>query len=248
MIRTQTLERSMLIIASALAMAAPSALHADTKTGNKTLGSADDVWRIELRDADALVQLVAGDRRRSSEISRVTWRLSSGDQFHQSVMTREELTSATGAEGPTYVSVSNGQIISADIPEVSPGTQLWVHTRQQPETGGGVPVVRFVLEITARDLDCIRRRSCRRGDTGTARFEIEADIPAVRSQRCIPQNSLRLRTVQIGEGGPPSGDFERVSGGLWGGAAGFIMSGRPILAPSEPDDTHVTICIASTRD
>lgn len=231
-------------IGMALSLAFPA--HADTKTSNHSLSWGADIWRIELRDADMLVQLRAGDRRGSSEISQVRWRLSSGDQFHQSIMPRQELSSPIGNDGPTYVTVRNGQAITADIPEVSPDTQLWVHARQQAGTRGGPQVLRFQVEIAARDLDCAGIRVCGRGDTGTAKFEIEVDVPQLRSYQCVPQNSMRIWTSQPSPDALPAANFQRQSGGLWGGSVNFSMTGQPILAPTSAPPTNFRICIASS--
>lgn len=227
-----------------LLMSTPA--HADTKSANHIMGHGPDVWRIELRDADVLMQLRSGDRRDASEISAVIWRLLSGDQYHQSRLDRPELSSPVGNDGPTYITVQNGQALTANIPEASPGTQLWVHARQQPGTRGGPQVLRFSVEISARDLDCATRRSCRRGDTGTARFNIEVDVPQLRSYQCVPQNSMRIWTSQTSPGALPAANFQRQSGGLWGGSASFTMTGQPILAPTSAPPTSFRICIASS--
>lgn len=231
-----------------LAMLTGTPLFAEEKTSNHTLNGGNGVWRIELRDADQIVQIRAGDKKSKSEISRVTWRLSSGDQFHESKLTRADLDSATGANGRTYVSVSNGQILSADIPEIAPDTQLWLHARQQQVFDGPAMAVEFRLEIKARDLDCAKRRKCRRGDTGTVTFGVELPLPSVRSEQCSPQNSYRLTTRETSAVWQRSGKIDPVSGGLAGGTVSVSTSGKPLLLPTDETGTSVTICIAAAGD
>lgn len=227
----------------------PSPALADEKTSNHTLGPGNDVWRIEVRDANRIVQTRSGDSSNKSEISRVIWRLTAGDQFHESKLRREDLTSAERSPGRTYVSLKNGQVLRAKISEIaSEGTQLWLHTRQQPVSGGPAMAVEFRLEIKARDLDCAKRRKCRRGDTGTVTFGVELPLPSVRSDRCGPQNSYRLTTSETSSVRRPSGRIEPVSGGRSGGSVSVYASGKPILIPTAESNTFVTICIAAAGD
>ena len=250
---------------------------ADTKSSNHTLNAGPDIWRIELRNADQLRQIVSGDSGYDgSEIRNVAWILASGDQYHKSELSAAELQSIALKDfhKGSYVYLANGWQIGARIPEVSKGTQLWVHA-QQYDAGGGKPVLRFSLETHARDLDCAGTRVCRRGDTGVQKINVTIDLPPVRSFACNQQNTIRLGVV--GEGivngptGPqattqpvkrpvpvmyPEGKPEAKSVGErraalpnWGGVLsinGSHFINGPILTPVLNSLDDVTICIASS--
>lgn len=235
---------------------------ADTKSSNHTLDFGPDIWRIELRNADQLRQIVGGDEFLQSEIRYVAWSLISGDQFHMSTISAEELqpiTSGTQNKG-SYISLYNGASIGARIPDVTKGTQLWVHA-QQYDGDGGKPKLQFQLETRARDLDCVGTRVCRRGDTGYQRIVVELDIPPVRSFECSDQNTLRMGVIANGVNSwlpvmHPEGKREaksvagqRAAQPHWGGVlrlTGTHRSNGPILTPVLNSLDDVTICIASS--
>lgn len=264
----KTAFRNSVIATTACAIMASTPLLADEKKSNRTLRAGPDVWRIELHDADQLRLGFTGDTLDAGEIRWISWRLISGDQYHQSKIKGKELqpVGQGGRHKGSYVKTKTGETVSARIPEGLNGRQLWVHA-QEYDRGGPKAVISFALEIKARDLDCTRKRVCRRGDTDFTRISVELDVPPVRSRSCVPANTLRLgykrddsgeyRASMHPEGRPTalSQEANRAPQPEWGGILERANSGRnrgllsglgPYFNPYLGSLEDVAICIVPT--
>lgn len=185
--------KSTLLVGAALLSALVfSPAQAREKVGNHTLGSAPDVWRVELRDLRTLKVLSSGDDDGVSELRSVTVRLSSPDgQSHHFVETSPyfrvardgRYENATSRSRNNSVNVRVGDTLFLDNiiadraerpADYSHYYNLWLHTRQR--TSGDIerPQIQFDVAVETRELDCAGDRVCRRGSTGKSIYTVTA--------------------------------------------------------------------------
>lgn len=187
----------LLAAASVLAIAVPA--HAQEKSGNKTLGSGTDVWRIELRNLERLLAMSVGDSDNIGELHYIDISLSGpGGQFHKV------------REVNPFISINNGPRSRKNTLDVRPGDRvnlerlspettntydLWIHAKERPQGDLGGARLNFVIKVEARELDCARDRVCRRGSTGSTTYSVSLPVPTYRSNRCNAQNTYDISAV-----------------------------------------------------
>ena len=228
-------------LASCLGFAAYSTpAFASEEFGHQTLGSSSDVYRIEVRDLNTFKALSTGDGSDGGELKWVEVTLKSGDQVDGYKRKSRDLTDLRGRRGnKTYIKVRKGGKIRL-VDRDRKSNNLWIHAHKS-----GLDLPNSVqLKIRTRELDCARKRKCRRGSYGEHTFTF--DIPKFTtppSQSCGTNNTYILRHINDrmsfnGLNGHSSAS-SKSSGGFKPGASGKVDS--VILIPM-----RATICIAST--
>jgi hypothetical protein len=189
--------KKMALAGSALSMiAAVVPAHAQEKTGNKTLGSGNDIWRIELRNLESFFAMSVGDSDNVGELYYIDISLSGPDgQFHK---VREVNPFISINNGPrslkNTLNVSPGDRVNLERldPETTNTYDLWVHAKERQQGDLGVSLLNFEIKVEARELDCAKDRVCDRGSTGTTTYSISLPIPSVRQGTCNVQNSYQI--------------------------------------------------------
>jgi len=224
---------------------------ADQRYGRHTLGSAPDVYRIELRNLTQFEVMHTGDPDSSGELHKVNIELYAGpykyasrDQHHgfdeygmnfQTPSTRKRGNNA-------YHSINKGEVISyGGRRKPQEQRNLWVHIKKDGSWLGG-------LQIKTRELDCAKQKVCRRGNDGTFYFNFR--IPYFTSPpptTCGPSNTFPLATAFEFPRKPRSLDIIDLqsygsSGEAWGNLKRRGEDRGAILKPINGE-----ICIASTR-
>ena len=221
---------------------------AQERTGHHTLGSAGNVWRIELRNLERFLAMSAGDRDGTSELHWVSVTLSGPDAQTHKVTEVNPFLSING--GPrsreNTIDVRTGQRVFLE--RLEPGKtdtyNLWIHAKERPQGDLGDPLLNFEIAVTARELDCKGNRVCRRGSTGVITYHVSVPVPTVRHNRCNENNSYNIAAVNGSQMrlDPMSGGRARInvrSSNRGGDPTG--SSRRLILAMQSGE-----ICIAST--
>ncbi len=163
---------------------------------NHNLGSATDVWRVELKYPEHLLAMSAGDSDGVSELHEIEIRLTGTDgQFHSFTEANPWFRVNDGPRKVgEWIGVRQGDRVKLDnVSARDPDTyNLWVHTKQ---VEGGSPALNFQIIVTARELDCRGDNVCRRGDTGIVTYSFNMPVPANRSLTCLPDNKYRISVV-----------------------------------------------------
>ncbi len=228
---------------------------AQSREAKHTLGSALDVWRVELKNPERLLAMSAGDTDGISELHRVEVELVGSDGQMHSVAESNPFFRVNDGPRTTdnWIAVSQGDRVKLDrVDERNPDTyNLWVHTKQRNDHEFGSSL-QFRIKVAARELDCSLNKICGRSDTGVITYFVNMPVPSNRSLSCIPENSFRISAVNGGTmtlrslagGADPS--FASVRQEYSGASSGIdIASGEakgPHLALQGGD-----ICIAATR-
>lgn len=169
------------------------------RTSNHTLGSASDVWRVELRDLERFLAMSSGDSDGVSELQRLTIKLSGDGSQYDTVTETNPFFRVNNGPRTTnnVINVRTGDRLNLDRLDdnIRDNYNLWVHVKQRDQVEFGISTIRFQIEVKARELDCHGDRACRRNDTGIVTYHMNLDIPSVKSQSCIPANSYRIRAV-----------------------------------------------------
>lgn len=192
--------RSLSIAACASTLLAifPNA-QAQEKRSVHTLGSATDVWRIELRTLRAFLAMSAGDSDGISELQKLEVKLTGTDSQSHAVTEVNPFFRVNGGPRTTnnVIDVHIGDRVNLD--RLEPGIEdtydLWVHARQSDAPGAGSKRLAFQISVNARELDCSGDNACRRGNNGIVTYDISLPVPSNRSLNCIPENLYRISAV-----------------------------------------------------
>ncbi len=233
----------------------PSAV-ARTTEQNKMLGSAPDVYRIEIRNLSLFKVLETGDDDGIGELDRMRVSLRSysgnappGNKEQSDAYTEDQLTlynrtlNSGTSQNPVEVRVDD--FVTFGGRAVATGERnLWIHSRRVRPNG---ELVRVILLVSAHERDCAGNRSCRRGSDGAVWIDFEIpEFAAPPSQTCGPSNTFKMQPVDeqlqiIGIDGATVGTRSR--------SALYVFPlltkhkrGGPRLMPFNAD-----ICIASTK-
>ncbi|MHA6332814.1 hypothetical protein ACXYL9_03950 [Qipengyuania sp. CAU 1752] len=242
------------VFASALLLSAPNAW-AQEKRSVHTLGSATDVWRIELRTLRAFLAMSAGDSDGVSELQKLEIRLAGTDSQSHAVTEVNPFFRVNGGPRTTRNVIDVGIGDRVNLDRLEPGREntydMWVHARQSNAPGAGGPRLVFQISVNARELDCVSDNICGRGNTGVVTYDISLPVPTTRSLRCIPENTYRISAVNgatmrlspIVQGSDRS--VETIAPRFSGSSTGAKIasgSGGPHLAMQSGE-----ICISATR-
>lgn len=242
------------VCASALVTMTPSA-SAQEKRSVHTLGSATDVWRIELRNLRAFLAMSAGDSDGVSELQKLEVKLTGTDSQSHAVTEVNPFFRVNGGSRTTstVIDVRTGDRVNLD--RLEPGREdtynLWVHARQSDAAGSGAPRLEFQISVNARELDCRGDNTCGRGNNGVVTYEVSLPVPSSRSLSCTPENRYRISAVNgatmrlspLVRGSERS--VETIAPQFSGSSTGATIasgSGGPHLAMQSGE-----ICIAATR-
>ncbi|MEM9570438.1 MAG: RICIN domain-containing protein [Pseudomonadota bacterium] len=215
---------------------------AQTTANNQTLGSAEDVYRIEVRNLDSLLVMTTGDGAEQGELHSVTVRLEAGDQFDMHSTESRYLMTHQGTRGGTgYLSINpNDKVV------LSGGAHdhdLWIHISNKRFEFSPTATV----TITTRELDCVRQRVCDRG--GTAKFELTFELPEFTNPpptSCGDANTYALTHVNGTVDADGLNTWTKSMTGPYGGTTSIAAQGKHEAAILHPIEAE--ICIASTRN
>lgn len=237
------LKKTLLLAAAVSGFIATA--HAQTKDSKHDLGSASNVWRIELRNLGPLEVTATGDPSSSGELHRVTVKLSSPDnQWHSVTQTAPFLGNSSGARaGLGNIEINRGDRVTLGGRSITAQSyHLWVHARERPQGDLGPTMLRFTVEVSARELDCKGQNRCRRGNSGSVSFTASVPLPRVRSNRCVAGNTYRITQISdrvqiVANGRPVRGQTQR----SFPGAFSYRSTGPHLRM------TTANLCIAATR-
>lgn len=165
------------------------------KTSHHSMGSGADVWRVELRQPNRYLTTTSGDRDGTSELQRLAVTLEGGEeQFHAFEESTPFMSLRANDLTDDYVTVGLGSFLHLTRLTIRDrnGYNLWIHVREQTRPRRPQPVLNFRIKVRSRELDCTGRRACRRGDNGEIVYSVRLAPPAVRSNRCIPENTYQI--------------------------------------------------------
>lgn len=169
------------------------------KTSNHSMGSGPDVWRVELKQPNRYLAMSSGDRDGTSELQKLAVRLEGSEgQFHAFDEAVPYMSLRANDLTNDYVALPIGSMLHLTRLTVRNrnGYNLWIHAREQSSTlRYRRPMINFNIRVRSRELDCSRRRACRRGDNGEIVYSVRVETPAVRSNRCIPENTYQVTAV-----------------------------------------------------
>lgn len=187
------------LLGTAALLAVATHAQAQVREASHTLGSASDVWRVELKNPERLLAMSAGDTDGVSELHTVEVKLVGSDgQMHGITESNPYFRVNDGLRTTRkWVGVRQGDRVKLDrVDDRNPDTyNLWVHSKQQAPGGASTPMLRFEIQVTARELDCRGDTVCRRSDSGTTTYRFNMPIPTNRSLQCIPENRYRISAV-----------------------------------------------------
>lgn len=167
------------------------------RQSNQTLGSASDVWRVELRDLERFLAMSSGDSDNISELQRLQISLESDGQFDNVTETNPFFSVNDGPRTTNNViAVRTGDRLDLDrlSDRIRDNYNLWVHVKER--AAAEFPArLNFKIKVTARELDCRRDRVCNRSNTGVVTYHVDLPLPSVRSQKCVPGNSFAITAV-----------------------------------------------------
>jgi len=189
---------SLLILGNTVSTPAFGQVFPIEKTSNHTMGSGADVWRVELRQPNRYLTMTSGDRDGTSELQRLSVTLEgSEEQFHAFEESTPFMSLRANDLTNDYVSVGLGSFLHLTRLTIRDrnGYNLWIHAREQTRPSQPQPVLNFRIIVKSRELDCAGRRSCGRGDSGEMVYSVRTTLPAVRSNRCIPENTYQVTAV-----------------------------------------------------
>lgn len=213
---------------------------ADETKSNHTLGSGEDVYRIELNNLGPLRVISTGEKSNGKgEFHKVEMTLQAGNQFHTYSETSRGLVNQNDRRGDEgYLSVGlNDTIRFRD----NARPRFWVHAKKW---GLEFPTV-VTFKVTATELDCVGQRVCNSGNKGT--LNLSFDIPKFITpppRKCGSSNTFNIKNELYQEGliEGLQGRYN-YNGGTFG-RSGIIASGATPMANLQP--TSGQICIAST--
>lgn len=201
-----------------------------------TLGSGPDVYRIEVRNLTKLEVMETGDSDGTGELHEVVISLYRGYQSHSKSenATPGFLYNDTTNDGGNhaYLNVRKGNRVI--LHGRANHDNLWIHAKTEDRSGARS---RIHMSVRARELDCARKRVCKRGGRGG--FYMTFIIPNFAtppSTRCGPENTFKLTRIDDEIGISGLDDVTNHSSNIISGTGDRI-----ILRPLEAD-----ICIAST--
>lgn len=164
-----------------------------------SLGSGQDVYRIEVKNINAYEVLEAGDTDGVGELYELRVRLEGGElgrQYHQYAdragASRRLVNRSTHDQGNnTYVNIRVGNLVAHGGHEKN--RNLWIHSKRANPYNSTNPIR---LRLTATELDCAGERVCRRKSVGavTVQFTIP-DFKTPPSNRCGAENTFQLTRV-----------------------------------------------------
>ncbi len=171
---------------------------------------------------EELIVLKDGDEGSQGELNSISvfmQTLEEGDFFQWRAPFLENLTGSFVANNG-YLGVDTGDIVRFLRP-VGPSPDRQPYVR-------GVRGERVSIQIVSRELDCIRRRVCRRGDTGEYSFSFDLYVPtAALSDTCTEENIYHFA---LSDGVPR---FETSAGVSLSRAAPILgeFTGGTVVAP-----------------
>ena len=185
---------------AALAMVATtSPAPAQEKASKHTLGSAANVWRVELRNLERFLVTSLGDKDGTSELHRVTISINGPDGQYHSVAEINPFLSVNGGSRSrkNSINVRMGQRVFLE--RLEPGKtdtyNLWIHAKERPQVGFGITLLNFEIKVASRELNCFRDRVCGRGGTGVITYYVSLPVPTVKSNRCENANSYKITAI-----------------------------------------------------
>ncbi|MHA6332813.1 hypothetical protein ACXYL9_03945 [Qipengyuania sp. CAU 1752] len=188
-----------------LSLGMPPAVSARTTYDNQTLGSAPDVYRIEIRNLSLFKVLETGDNDGTAELDTVRVTLSSysgseppvgvqEDQYTEDQTTLFNRTTNSGAgTSPVGIRVDDfvtfaGRAVRADA------RNLWIHSRRTRKPSG--ELVPITLSVFASERDCAGNRNCSRGSHGAVSIQFTLpDFPVPPSTECNSSNTFKMMPV-----------------------------------------------------
>ncbi len=188
----------MFVAGAALAMVTVPAT-AQEKSSKHTLGSASDVWRIELRNLERFLVTSIGDNDGTSELHRVTISLRGPDGQYHSVSEKNPFLSVNGGNRSlkNSIDVRLGQRVFLE--RLEPGKtdtyDMWIHAKERPQGDLGPPRLNFKIKVASRELNCLGDNVCGRGGTGVITYNVSVPVPTVRSNRCENANAYRITAI-----------------------------------------------------
>lgn len=217
---------------------------------NHSLGSGQDVYRVEVKNMNVYEVLEAGDTDGVGELYELRVRLEGGQfnnrQYHQYTdragASRRLINRSTNDSGNnTYVNIRVGNLITHGGHEKN--RNLWIHSKRANAYNSTNPIR---LSLTATELDCTGQRVCRRKSVGAVTVEFTIpDFKEAPSNRCGSNNTFQL--IRVDDELAISGlDNVSIHGYTRGDTRTMNVltqhkKGGPRLRPINAD-----ICIAST--
>jgi len=191
--------RVLSICTAAALLALSPAAQGQERERNNNMASGEGIWRIELRDLERFLAMSSGDSDGVSEVRWVRIKLKGREGQYQTVTEVNPFLSING--GPrsrnNSIDVRRGDRVFLERldEDVTDTYNMWVHTQQV--TGGDIdgPMLRFEIEVAARELDCAGDRVCNRGSTGVVTYHVNIPVPARRYNTCNAQNTYRITAV-----------------------------------------------------
>jgi hypothetical protein len=167
---------------------------------NHSLGSGQDIYRIEVKNINAYEVLEAGDTDGVGELYELQVRLEGGDannrQYHaysdRAGASRRLINRSTNDQGNnSYVNIRVGNLVAHGGHEKD--RNLWIHSKRANPWNSTNPIR---LSISATELDCAGERVCRRRSVGsvTVQFTIP-DFRTPPSNRCGRGNTSQRTRV-----------------------------------------------------
>lgn len=216
----------------------------------QTLGSAPDVYRVEVKNLNRFVVLEAGDTDGVGELYELRVSLEGGDvtnrQSHdyteRAGQSRRLVNRSTNDTGNnTYLNITVGDHIT--FGGHLRNRDLWIHSKRVNSNDYTNPIQ---LRVRATELDCAGSRVCNRRSVGEV--SVSFTIPDFRtppSNICGPDNSFDLVLIDE-ELAIPGLDNVEVNSHATGDTRVLQVltqhkTGGPRLRPSSAN-----ICIAST--
>ncbi len=217
---------------------------AKAQNSRHTLGSANDVYRVELRNVSQFQVMGVSDSDGTDELHNIKLELrtrseslSTNEQYDTvnipsiSLFNRSRNLSGNTA----YVAVKESDVLTIggrSVPDES--RNLWAHSRDRYSSGQQASIS---IHVHGRDLDCKGTNLCRRGDTEN--FSVHFRFPELTSRppaSCGATNTYKISRLDEGLAlfGPDGGVIEKV--------AYRVRGGGPRIRPINGE-----ICIASTK-
>ncbi|MEP2987354.1 MAG: hypothetical protein ABJN65_12075 [Parasphingorhabdus sp.] len=187
----------LVTLSTILATAMPG--QAQEMSGNKTLGSASDVWRIEMRNLERFLAMTSGDSDGVSEVRSVKISLVGPDRQFHSVTEVNPFLSINGGPRSRDNSIDVRVGDRVFLERLEPGKMdtynMWIHAKERPQGDLGDPVLNFEIKVATRELDCAGDRVCKRGSTGVITYYVSLPRPTAKYNRCNAQNTYRISAV-----------------------------------------------------
>ncbi len=196
--------RMMMMFGVGLTLTLASApAFAQVKEARHNMASGSDVWRVELRNFNQFVPagrpgdsgIQTRDEIHTMEVKLESefapFGVSANYQFHSVREHARNMMSGLGAGNRTFVQRRQWEEIAWML-QPREGYNLWIHTKQYFEETGGSPLIFFAITVSVRELDCVRKRICDRGDNGQITYLFKLPVPKRRSSTCIAQNTFKL--------------------------------------------------------